>query len=171
MNIQTSENHPSYKNHRRQFWLQIFMPMLIAILLIVALAVWTGIVTFGQGGDSPRWAAISTIWLVIPIMFFSLIFLTILIGLIYLMTRALNIIPLYTAKAQYYVNRGTSEAKRFTDMATHPVLFIELNGFCSEPKKFHDRNRRRSQHAPLQGLDPFGTAVVQVCCCISDPVR
>ena len=99
--------------------------MLIAILLIIAVAVWTGIATFGQGGDSPRWAAISTIWLVIPIMFFSLLFLAILIGLIYLMARALNVIPPYTAKGQYYVNRGASEAKRFSDMATQPVLFIE----------------------------------------------
>ena len=33
--------------------------------------------------------------------------------------------PPYTAKAQYYVNRGASEAKRFSDIATKPVLFLE----------------------------------------------
>lgn len=138
MNSQISENHHSYKNHRRQFWLQIFLPMLIAILLIIAVAVWTGIATFGQGGDSPRWAAISTIWLVIPVMFFSLVFLAILIGLIYLMARALNVIPPYTAKAQYYVNHGTSEARRFSEMATKPVLFIE--GIRASVKAFFGRN-------------------------------
>jgi len=138
MNIQTSENHPSYKNHQRQFWLQIFLPMLIAVLLIIAVAVWTGIATFGQGGDSPRWAAISTIWLVIPVLFFSFVVLAILIGLIYLLARTLNVIPSYMAKAQYSVNRGTSEAKRFSDMATQPVLFIE--GIRASIKKFFGRN-------------------------------
>ena len=138
MNSQTSENHPSYKNHRRQFWLQIFLPMLIAVLFIIAVAVWTGIATFGQDGDSPRWAAISTIWLVIPVMFFSLLFLAILIGLIYLLARALNVIPPYTAKAQYYVNRGANEAKRFSDISTQPVLFIE--GIRASIKAFFGKN-------------------------------
>jgi len=125
MNSQLPGNHASYKDHRRQFWLQIFLPMLIAILLIVAVVVWAGIATFGQGGDSPRWAAISIIWLAISILFFSLIILAILIGLIYLLARTLNVIPSYTAKAQYYVNRGASETQRFSDMATKPVLFIK----------------------------------------------
>jgi len=138
MNSQTPENHPSYKNHRRQFWLQIFLPMLIAVLLIIAVAVWTGIATFGQGGDSPRWAAISTIWLVIPVMFFSLLFLAILIGLIYLLAKALNAIPLYAIKGQYYVNRGADEAQRLSDMATKPVLFIE--GIRASVKAFFGKN-------------------------------
>jgi FtsH-binding integral membrane protein len=125
MNSQFSENHPSYKNHRRQFWVQIFLPMILAVFLVVAVAVLTGIAAFGQGGDAPRWAAVSTIWLVIPVMFFGLIILTLLVGLIYLLARALQLLPPYTSKAQYYVDRGTSEAKRFSDMAAKPVLFLE----------------------------------------------
>ena len=125
MNTQFSKNHPSYQNHRRQFWLQIFLPMILAVLLIIAIAVISGIAAFGENGDASRWAAISTIWLVIPVMFFGLIFLAILLGLVYLMVRALQGLPPYTSKAQYYVNRGTSEVKRFSDMAAKPVLFIE----------------------------------------------
>lgn len=125
MKPQLSGNHLSYKNHRRQFWLQIFLPMILAVLLIIAIAVISGVAAFGENGDAPRWAAISTIWLVIPVMFFGLIFLTILFGLVYLMIRALQVLPPYTSKAQYYVNRGASEVKRFSDMAAKPVLFIE----------------------------------------------
>ena len=91
MEPQLPGNHLSYENHRRQFWLQIFLPMILAILLIIALAILTGLATFGGGGDSARWVAISP----------------------------------YTSKAQYYVKRGASEAKRFSDMATQPVLFLE----------------------------------------------
>ena len=125
MKSQPSRNHPSYQNHRRQFWIQIFLPIILAVLFILVVAVITGIAAFGQNGDSPRWAAISTIWLVIPVMFFGLIFFALVAGLVYLLAQALKVIPPYSSKAQYYVDRGASEAQRFSDMATKPVLFLE----------------------------------------------
>jgi FtsH-binding integral membrane protein len=125
MNSRSSKNHPSYQNHRHQFWLQIFLPMILAVLLIIVVAVITSLAAFGANDRSPVWAAISTIWLVIPVMFFGLIVLALLGGLVYLMVQTLKTLPPYTSKAQYYVNRGASEAKRFSDMAAQPVLFIE----------------------------------------------
>jgi len=125
MDSRISKNRPSYQNHRRQFWIQIFLPMILAVLFIIAVGVITGVATFGANGNSPVWAAISTIWLVIPVMFFGLVFLILVAGLVYLLARTLQVLPPYTSKAQYYVNRGASEAKRFSDMAAEPVLFLE----------------------------------------------
>jgi hypothetical protein len=99
--------------------------MILTVLLIIAMAVITGMAAFGANDNSPIWAAISTIWLVIPVMFFGLIFIVLLTGLVYLLARTLQVLPPYTSKAQYYVNRGASEAKRFSDMAARPVLYIE----------------------------------------------
>lgn len=99
--------------------------MILAVLLIIAVAIIMSIASFGGSGDSPRWAAISTIWLVIPVMIFGLLFLAILAGMVYLLARALKVTPPYSLKAQYYVNRGASESKRFSDLATKPVLFLE----------------------------------------------
>ena len=138
MKPQLSGNHPSYRNHRRQFWLQIFLPLILAVLLIIAVAVVSGIAAFGQNGDAPRWAAISTIWLVIPVMFFGLIFLVILLGLVYLLARMLNIIPPYSSQAQYYVNHASSEVKRYSDTAAKPVLFLE--GIKASLKTIFRRN-------------------------------
>ena len=56
---------------------------------------------------------------------FGLAFLIVLVGLVYLLARGLQLLPPYTSKAQYYVDRGVSEVKRFSDMAAEPVLFIE----------------------------------------------
>jgi hypothetical protein len=137
MEPQLSENHPSYKNHRRQFWLQIFLPTILAVLLIIVVAVITSVSAFGQG-DSPRWAAISTIWLVIPVMFFGLAVLALLLGLVYLLARTLNVLPPYSSQAQHYVNRGASEAKRFLDMAAEPVMSIE--GLKASIKAIFGRN-------------------------------
>ena len=96
-----SKNHPSYQNHRRQFWTQIFLPIILAVILIIVIAVITGVAAFGENGDAPRWAAISTIWLVIPVMFFGLLFLVILAGLVYLLARGLQLLPPYTSKVQH----------------------------------------------------------------------
>jgi len=99
--------------------------MILAVLFIIAVAVITGVAAFGANDRSPIWAAISTIWLVIPVMFFGLISLVVLAGLVYLLARTLQVLPPYTSKAQYYVDRGASEVKRFSDMAAKPVLFLE----------------------------------------------
>jgi uncharacterized membrane protein YkvI len=123
--IQAPERHPSYQKHQRQFWSQILLPMVLAALIVIAVAVLAGVATFGIEGDPPRWAAISTIWLVIPVMFFGLLFLAIIAGLIYLLTLSLKAIPPYTSKAQYYAYRVSGIGKRISDGATKPVFFVE----------------------------------------------
>ena len=125
MDTQIPNFHISYKNHRRQFWLQIFLPMMVTILLIITVATLTTLAAFGENGDAPRWAAISTIWLVIPVMLFGLLVLAILVGLVYLLARGLKEIPLYTSLAQQYVNRAASTIKRYSDKAAKPVLVVE----------------------------------------------
>lgn len=117
--------HSSYKNHRRQFWLQIFLPMILMVVFIFTVGAITGVAAFSENSASPRWGAISTIWLVIPVMFFGLIFLVILASLVYLLGRTLQVLPPYSSKAQYYLHRAASEIKQYSDKATEPVLFIE----------------------------------------------
>ncbi len=126
--------HASYRAHRKQFAWQILFPVIVSALLFIALIALISVATFRDHGDVGRWAAISTIWIVIPIMLASLIFLLILIGLIYLMARLLGILPVYTGAAQDYVYRGASYVRRFTDAVVRPVFWIEeinanLRGF------------------------------------------
>jgi uncharacterized membrane protein len=122
------QSHYSYDVHRRQFWLQIFLPIILMILIIIAVAVLTSISALGGNGDPSRWAAISTIWLVIPAMMFGLLLLALLAGLVYLLARSLDILPSYASLAQYHVNRVASSVKRFSDAATKPVIFLNSLG-------------------------------------------
>jgi uncharacterized membrane protein len=126
--IQIPQSHYSYNVHRRQFWLQIFLPVILAVLLIIVVAVLTSLSAFSGNGDSTRWAAISTLWLVIPAMIFGLLLLATLAGLIYLLARTLDILPTYSSQAQYYVNRAVSSVKHFSDAATKPVIFLNSLG-------------------------------------------
>jgi heme/copper-type cytochrome/quinol oxidase subunit 2 len=69
-----SQDHPSYQLHRKQMWTQILLPILLTVLVFIAVIVLTSIATFRDNGDVGRWAAISTIWLVMPVMIVGLIF-------------------------------------------------------------------------------------------------
>lgn len=117
--------HESYQKHRRELAWQIILPVALTSLLIVALIVVINVATFNQGGDVGRWAAISTIWIVIPIMLAGLVLLALLVALVYGMKRLLDITPTYTGLAQDYVHIAAGYVRRAADMAVKPVLFLD----------------------------------------------
>ena len=117
--------HESYKRHRRELAWQIILPVALTALLFVVLIVLINVATFNQGGDVGRWAAVSTIWIIIPVMIAGLILLALLIALVYLMKQLLGITPTYTGLAQDYVNKAAVYVKRATEMAVKPVLFLD----------------------------------------------
>lgn len=117
--------HESYRNHRRQLFWQIILPITLTTLLCLALIVFVGIAAFRDGGDVGRWAAVSTIWIVIPIVIGLLLTLALLAGLVYLMARLLHIMPAYTGMAQDYVHKTALYIKRGADAVVRPVFFIE----------------------------------------------
>jgi hypothetical protein len=124
--------HESYKQHRKQLVSQIILPVVISALLIVGLIVLVNVATFRDNGDVGRWAAISTIWIVIPMMFAGLIFLIILGGIVYLLKYLLNIAPVYTGQAQDFIYKIYGYITRAADAAAKPVIFIDGLGASIE---------------------------------------
>lgn len=116
---------PSYLKHRRELWTKMLVPMLVAVAVIVAVATLTGIATFRDNGEVSRWAAISTIWIVIPIMGAGLLLLLVFIAILYGMARLLALIPTYTGQAQKIVWRIEGAIERGADMAVKPVFALE----------------------------------------------
>ena len=138
MNSKTPQPiHESYKRHRRQLATQIVLPVALTTLLIIGMIVLVYSATFNGNGEVGRWAAISTIWIVIPIMLGMLIFLALLVGMIYLLARLLNITPTYTGLAQDYVHKAAIYIKRGADAVVKPVLW--LDGITASLKKFFGR--------------------------------
>jgi len=132
-----SQDHPSYQLHRRQMWLQILLPILLTVILLVAIIVLMSIATFRDNGDVVRWAAISTIWLVIPVMFAGLILLAILFAIIFLFAQVLGVIPPYSYQAQRYVYRIEGYVRRGTEMLVKPALLVDV--IKSQIKKAAER--------------------------------
>src|SRR5262247_2618563 len=92
--------HESYLKHRKQRTWQIVMPVILAAVLLIALIVLINIATFRNNGDVARWAAVSTMLILVPIMIGLFIMLALLVGLVYLLGRLLGITPRYTGLAQ-----------------------------------------------------------------------
>ena len=129
--------HESYLKHRRQLAWQIILPMVLTAILFIGMIVLIYFATFRDNGDVGRWAAISTIWIVTPIMIGMLIFLALLGGIIYLLARLLNLTPAYTGMAQDFVHIAAGYIKRGTDAAVKPIFF--LDGIGASVKAFLGR--------------------------------
>lgn len=105
---------------------------MLGVLLMIGMIVLISLATFKSGGNVGRWAAISTIWIVIPIIIAGLVFLAILIGFIYLMSLGLGVLPRYTGIAQDYVYKARAYLLHAADLAVRPV--IALNGWLEHIK-------------------------------------
>ena len=129
--------HESYKRHRRQLTSQIILPMVLTAILFIALVVLINIATFRDNGDVGRWAAVSTIWISIPIIIMALVFLVVLGGIVYLLMRLLRIAPIYTGKAQDLAYKVDGYARRAADAVVKPI--IALNGIGASIEAFLGR--------------------------------
>ncbi len=117
--------HSSIRLHRKQFWLQILLPILLLSLGMIALIVLISMSTFRGNGDVARWAAISTIWLLIPVMLAGLLVLVLLIAIVYLLIQLNRRIPPYSYLAQRFVYRIEDLTKQLARMVRRPVLILQ----------------------------------------------
>jgi hypothetical protein len=121
--------HESYRRHRKQRTSQIILPMVLAAILFLGMVILVNIATFRDQGDVGRWAAISTMWIAIPVCITGFIFLAVLGGLVYLMGRLLGVAPRYTGKAQDFVHKLAIRIRRAADQVVKPVF--AANGFAA----------------------------------------
>jgi predicted PurR-regulated permease PerM len=119
--------HESYRRHRRQRTSQIILPIILAAILFIALVVLVIFATANGTGDVGRWAAISTMWIVIPTCIMGFVLLALLGGMVYLMGRLLGVAPTYTGKAQDFIHKLAIRIRRAADMTVKPVFSV--NGF------------------------------------------
>jgi hypothetical protein len=117
------EPPPNPKHRKQKLW-QIFVPLGVAIAIMLALAVWTGVATAGDPVVGMEWAAVSIVFLSLPAMLIGLIFLVVLVGLIYLLSKLLGILPYYSLMARTFVYRTGAKLINLTNTLAKPVVFI-----------------------------------------------
>ena len=121
--------HESYRRHRKQRLSQIILPMVLGALLFIGLVVLILISAFSYNNPAVgRWAAVSTIWISIPVCIVGFIFIALLFGLVYLLGRLLGIAPVYTGKAQDFVHKLAIHIRRIVDMTVRPIISVNSVG-------------------------------------------
>lgn len=125
-NLSSSQPTLSYRQHRRQFFWQILLPVLIFALLALAAA---GFLAWGGAADTRHLADVALIWLVLPLLLIALLLAALLVTLVYLLARLLKVAPLYTARGQSLLFRITNTLNSLADKAVIPV--IKINEFLA----------------------------------------
>ncbi len=120
--------HASYRLHRRQLAWQILLPVVLAALIIIGLAVLVSMAAFGGNSELARWADVSAMWLAIPFMVGSLVLMAVLFGAAYLVGRAAGFIPPYTHKAQMFVFEVEARVQRGVQYAYRPTRILSHIG-------------------------------------------
>jgi len=115
---------PSVRAHKRQLTWQILVPFFVvtALILVVAVLVATGATA------TSTWADISTIWLVAPLLVFTLLFMAVFGFLVYGMARLLQLIPRYTGKVQDFFTLVSGRAHFFADAVAKPFIWFQQAG-------------------------------------------
>jgi hypothetical protein len=111
--------------HRRQIRSQILLPVILAALLVIAACTWITMTAVQGTGDVSHWGSVAAIWVVIPVMAAVLIFAVVLAALVFLLSRLLGVLPVYTGKAQDLFYRLESLARKLTNMLVKPVFGIQ----------------------------------------------
>jgi hypothetical protein len=108
--------------HRREVFWQITVPFLVSIILV-------GLAAFGlysgQVAEVERWAHISTILMLLPLFVFSFILLILIIGLIYLVTYLLGVLPPYARMSQDIIHQIGKQLESSADLVVEPLLKAE----------------------------------------------
>lgn len=128
-------------NHRRQVFWQIWLPLGLTALLVITSAVLAVVMSTGSTRPTTgQLAAISTIWIILPLIPAGLIFLLFTIGLIYLTARALKIVPVYSRLAQIYIQIIGVKVSNLMDRLAKPL--IQLGGSTAGWKAVWRRPRQ-----------------------------
>ena len=117
--------HASYQKHRKDVASKIILPVVLAALVFVGMIVLITVLTFQGNGDVNRWAAISTIFIAIPVMVGGLIAVILLGAFVYLMKRLLGLLPNYTDQLQQFIYKLQGFITRGADALVQPVIKLD----------------------------------------------
>ncbi len=122
----TERNQRTYRQHRREVWWQVFLPLVIGILVIGSVS---GGLVAAEYRDASVWADVSLIWLILPVCFLALIPFAIFAALLVGATLGLQRLPPLALMLQQSMKQVEDAVKRGADRAAEPVL--RIGGFTA----------------------------------------
>ncbi|HKJ26326.1 MAG TPA: hypothetical protein VJ965_01705 [Anaerolineales bacterium] len=135
--IELPEPNPITRaNHQRAFFREVLLPiglfLLVSITLVVVF-IWQGI------GTVAAWSQIATIFLIIFWMLLALVLLAVLVGLVYLISYVLKVLPPYARLAQEGIETIQTQVEKGADITAKPV--IQIKSFLAVVNAVFRRNQ------------------------------
>jgi uncharacterized integral membrane protein len=134
----------STRSHQQQTMNQIWLPLVLFILLVLAIAVLASFGTASNSLNGLHWANISLIFMIIPTMVAGLMYLAILGGLAYGVIKLRNSLPIYAYQAQAFLYRAAVAIRNWADSTTRPVMTVK--GWSARWKTIQSILSGKSQH-------------------------
>ncbi len=110
------------KRHRAQAAWQIWVPLGLAVALVITLCVFSALATMNDLPISKTLAPVTVIWVVIPYCLSGLIPLAILFGCVFLTAKMLRGLPRLGARILAGLTRLQTLAKLLSDRVASPVI-------------------------------------------------
>jgi hypothetical protein len=116
-------NPNTRQRHRKEVLWQVTLPLLIGSVILLVLA---GLTVGMVPGDARRWADISMLWLIVPVMFVTLLVLLFLAGSIYAVMRLIQVLPKYSYQALGWLLLLRLNLQRLNDRLVEPFLRVHM---------------------------------------------
>jgi hypothetical protein len=115
------------QRHQREIFWQVTVPMLIGSVILLVPAGLAVAASFGLVPDNTRrWADISMIWMIIPVMFMTLLTLVFLAGSVYALMRLILVLPKYSYQALGWLLLLGLNLQRLNDRLVEPFLRMHM---------------------------------------------
>ena len=116
-----SRNPIAHLRHRKEVLWQITLPVLIFGLILLVFSVLAVTLT---PNEASRWADISLIWLITPVMVITLISLVMLVASIYAVIKIIQVLPVYTFRLQNGLMLMRTRFRDIANRSVEPILRI-----------------------------------------------
>ncbi len=117
-------NLASQRQHRREVIWQIVLPLALGVIAALGLVA----LTIGGQVETGRWAAISLIWLSLPLVLLAVLGFVVLVVAVFAVNWLLRNLPVYFFQALQFTLRIQDQLRRWDNRLVEPWLRVRAVG-------------------------------------------
>lgn len=133
------------KERRQQVIWMIWAPTIAAILLFLAAAVLVALPSSTTRIDTASLGSLSFIWIAAPFIVLLVVVIAISGAFVYLMAKALQVLPGFFQKVQGYARLAAQKTRQLADHGVSPLVSVKKYhaGLSHLSRKFSARNKSK----------------------------
>ncbi len=114
-------NPVTQKAHRRETWLQILLPVIVALLITAGFIYW---IVLNEWKDLKVLAQVGQVLMILPTFVLGLVLLALLVAGVFAVTYVLRILPPYARMTQDAIDNIKDQAVSGADLSAKPIIQI-----------------------------------------------